>query len=763
LDKRQKKGKYASSRALRLAWTIFFIAVTFVILSINYLPDRVSLEVGDRVDTNIYYSGSATTFVSNTLTDEAKNAAAQHVEQIYRYDDMVIPHIEEDIDAFFTVVGGIKNNSLLTGEEKLGHAQDVLPGDIPESSLSYALTSSDQVLAELSTYLKNTVRTAYGSGVMQADIEDLKSNILNTISESNYKTAAKEFLSAVVGILDFAPNMLQDQVATMAAVEKAMSEVSPVQVTVRPGELLIAAGEKVTDANLEALTTLGLQTESNNSMPYIGLLAFVFFMFVIFGTYLRFYCREVWEDSAKILLLGLLISSTLFLGKVFTMLNISSRWETDALMGFLIPVPACAMLTAALFDHKVGLLATIFVSICAGVLGGGQLGYTLASLMGGIVGIYQVTKMGQRSKYVTAALYVGAAYAATVAAWGMMWSYTWEYIGIGVIMSLINGLLSAILTIGSLPFWEGAFGITTEVRLLELCNSNQPLLRQLMLDAPGTYQHSIIVGNLAEAAAEDVGANSLLVRVGAYYHDIGKVKRPYFFIENQVPGENPHDKLQPTLSTLIIASHPKEGVEMAAEYKLPEAVLEIIGQHHGTGLAGSFYQKAQDSGMEDVKEADFRYPGPKPQSMEAAIVLLADSVEAAIHSMEKPTKGQIDGKIREIIKAKFDDGQLSESPLTFKDLDTIASAFSRVLAGVSHSRISYPSQVEKELKKKRGTKNVSIYKQSSEKDSASQKMAELIAPSSPDNPANGKEPSATQDGAQHQPDDNGQSGDPAAQ
>ncbi len=755
MDKRQKKGKYAGSRTLRLAWAIFFIAVTFVILSINFLPDRVFLEVGERVDKNIYYSGSATTFVSSSLTQEAKNAAAQKVAQIYRYDDTVIPHTEEQIEDIFSVFSTIKNNELLTAEEKLEQAKNALPGEIPESSLSYALASSDQVLGELNTYLKNTIETAYGSGVAETGLADLESSILSTISESNYKTSAKELLSAIVGFLEFTPNMLQDQVATMDAVEKAMSEVAPVQVTVRPGELLIAAGETVTADDLETLKTLGLQTETNDSLTYIGLLAFVFLMFLFFGIYLRFYCREVWEDSSKILLLGLLISCTLLFGKVITMLNISTRWETDALMGFLIPVPACAMLMAALFNHKVALLGTVFVSIFAGVLGGGQLGYTLAAVIGGIVGIYQVTKMGQRSKYVTAVLYVGAACAATVTAWGLMWSYNWEYISIGVIMGFINGLLSAILTIGSLPFWEGAFGITTEVRLLELCNSNQPLLHQLMVDAPGTYQHSILVGNLAEAAAEDVGANSLLARVGSYYHDIGKVKRPYFFIENQGTGENPHDKLQPTLSTLIISSHPKEGVEMAAEYKLPEAVLDIIGQHHGTGLAGFFFQKAQESGMEDVKEADFRYPGPKPQSMEAAIVLLADSVQAAIHSMAKPTKGQIDGKIREIIRDKFDDGQLSESPLTFRDLEIIANAFSRVLAGVSHSRISYPPNMEKELKKKRGKKNVGFHQQSSEKDGASERMAELVAPSSQDDSGNRKEPPTAQDGAQHQPDDNG--------
>ncbi len=256
------------------------------------------------------------------------------------------------------------------------------------------------------------------------------------------------------------------------------------------------------------------------------------------------------------------------------------------------------------------------------------------------------------------------------------------------------------MTIGTLPFLENAFGITSAVKLLELSNPNQLLLRKLMLDAPGTYHHSIIVGNLAEAGAEAVGADSLLARVGANYHDIGKLKRPYFFIENQLTSDNPHDKLSPTLSALIITSHVKDGLEIAQEHRLPSSITAFIAQHHGTSLLSFFYNKAMDESSEKkADETTYRYEGPKPQTRETAIVMLADCAEAAVRSMPNPTAGKIEGLIRQIIKDKLADGQLDECDLTLKDLDKVALAFSRVLTGIFHTRIEYPDKL-KELERK---------------------------------------------------------------
>ena len=263
-------------------------------------------------------------------------------------------------------------------------------------------------------------------------------------------------------------------------------------------------------------------------------------------------------------------------------------------------------------------------------------------------------------------------------------------------LGLLNGLICSISAIGLLPYFESVFGITSAIRLLELTNPNHPLLRRLLMETPGTYHHSIMVGNLAEAAADAVGADGLLARVGATFHDIGKVKRPIFFVENQLGADNPHDKIAPSLSTLIITAHVKDGLELAKEHKLPPVITSFITEHHGTDLVKYFYHRALETNEGTVKESDFRYPGPKPQTKETAIVSLADAVEAAVRSLSKPTPGKIEGLVRKIIRDRLDDGQLDESDLTFKDLNKIADAFSKVLIGIFHGRVEYPEKITRE-------------------------------------------------------------------
>lgn len=259
----------------------------------------------------------------------------------------------------------------------------------------------------------------------------------------------------------------------------------------------------------------------------------------------------------------------------------------------------------------------------------------------------------------------------------------------------VNGVGSSVITIGCLPFFESFFGILTPLKLLELSNPNQPLLRELMLKAPGSYHHSLVVANLGEAAAEAVGADPLLTRVGAYYHDIGKIKRPYFFIDNQFGGKNPHDKISPTLSTLIVTSHVKDGLQMARQYRLHPKIASFIAEHHGTTLVRYFFSRAEELREKGKKhgltrEDDFRYDGPKPKSVESAIVMLADSVEAAVRSMKEPMPGHVEGTVHRILQERLHDGQLNESKLTLKELDTVARVFTHILMGVGHQRIEYP-------------------------------------------------------------------------
>jgi putative nucleotidyltransferase with HDIG domain len=259
----------------------------------------------------------------------------------------------------------------------------------------------------------------------------------------------------------------------------------------------------------------------------------------------------------------------------------------------------------------------------------------------------------------------------------------------------LNGLLTPIMTYGLLPLIESTFDITTDFSLLELSNLNHPLLKRLSVQAPGTYHHSIIVGNLAEAAAQAVNANSLLARVGSYYHDVGKMEKAEYFVENQISKENPHRKLVPRMSALILMNHVKRGLEIAEKYKLPSSIKEIIVQHQGTTLMSFFYQKAlEKNGSEKVSEEDYRYPGPKPQAKEAAIVMLADAVEAATRSLKEPTHSRLKGLIEDLVDGRFQEGELDESPLTLKDLGRIKESFLTILAGTFHARVEYPEKEE---------------------------------------------------------------------
>ncbi len=385
------------------------------------------------------------------------------------------------------------------------------------------------------------------------------------------------------------------------------------------------------------------------------------------------------------------------------------------------------VLISVLFDSRLAILINIILAVLAGVIAGGEFRFIVVALLGGLTAVFSVSRVHQRSDLTKSGFYVALANTFTIVAiFLFLTGFRLDYeiikdFSISLLSGIGNGLFSAVMAIGLLPYLESGFGLTTAVSLLELANPNQPLLKQLLMKAPGTYHHSIIVANMAEAAAEVVGADPLLSRGGAYYHDIGKTKRPYFFIENQLGNENPHNKISASLSTLIITNHVKDGLEMAQQEKLPGIILDIIRQHHGTSLISYFYHQAVEKEKnEDVIEDNFRYEGPKPQTKEAAIIMLADSVEAAVRAMSKPVAGRVEGLTRKIIKDKLNDGQLDESDLTLKDLDKIADALTKVLSGIFHSRIEYPEkELKAEIERRKQLKNGVNHKQPAEKDISS--------------------------------------------
>jgi putative nucleotidyltransferase with HDIG domain len=411
----------------------------------------------------------------------------------------------------------------------------------------------------------------------------------------------------------------------------------------------------------------------------------------------RFY-----EQDQYIVLYGILFILTLLAAKGVTMIRLGSQAEITGLIGYLAPLAGGAMLITVLMDARLAVFTSFILSLLLGVMLDGQISFVVAGLAGSLAGVYSVSSLRDRASLIRGGIFVSAVNAVTILVLGLLNTSDIATVVIGMGLGVAGGFLSSIMMLGFLPYLEALFGLTSSVSLLALANPNEPLLKRLLVDAPGTYHHSILVGNLAEAAAQAVNADPLLVRVGAYYHDIGKLTRPYFFIENQVGKDSPHEKIAPSLSTLIITSHVKDGMEQAREHKLPASVQAIIEQHHGTSLVAYFYQRAMESDhAEMVTEADFRYDSTKPRTKEAALVMLADSVEAAIRSLQKPTPGRLESLTRKIIKERLHDGQLDECDLTFKDLNTITDTFVQVLTGIFHSRIEYPETMITEIERRR--------------------------------------------------------------
>jgi len=359
---------------------------------------------------------------------------------------------------------------------------------------------------------------------------------------------------------------------------------------------------------------------------------------------------------------------------------------------YSLPVGLSGALFCVIFNPRLAFAGSLGTIILVSFFSTDPFSFFLVSFAGSMMGISSLIEHEERTSFLKAGGLIAVANMTTILVLAFLRPRTMD-LPYDLICGAVNGLLVGILALGLLPSLESLFDITTNFKLLELSNLHQPILRQLILVAPGTYHHSIVLGTLAEAAAEAVGANSLLVRVSAYYHDIGKIKKPAYFIENQMEALNRHDKLSPSMSSLIVTSHVKDGVELARESKLPAPIIDIIRQHHGTSLITFFYQKAKDAEntrLAEVREEEYRYTGPKPQTKEAAIVMLADAVEAASKTLTDPTPARVQGMVERIINNIFVDGQLEECDLTLRDLHQIAKAFVRILTGIFHHRVDYP-------------------------------------------------------------------------
>ncbi len=509
--------------------------------------------------------------------------------------------------------------------------------------------------------------------------------IKNLYPGYTYSEAVKKIL-----VDNLHPNIVFKKGKFKQAKEKALKNFEPVYTSVKKGEVILKPGDKVTSQKYELLQRIN---ESNISYHVWTVLTNLFLtclgIFIIYLYSENFY-PEFLDQPNKIGLLSLLVVLTVVLGKLLQLMlpDLPGSFE------FFFPFAAIPILLTILLDFYLALLVVPFLALLLVSFFGFSFELMTMFILGGLTGVFSTRRVEQRTALLHSGLYLGGVQLVAVVlyyAFGLPHFFSVE-LGKVAFWAALNGSVAVpFIVIGSMPFLENGFNITTNFKLQELADLNNPLLRKLFREAPGSYQHSIILSNLCEQAARSIGANPLLTRVGAYYHDIGKAENPEYFTENQRGEDNPHDELKPTLSASILKSHVKKGVELAEEEGLPEEIIDFIEQHQGTTRMQYFYHQALESG-EEVNEDEFRYPGPIPQFREVAILMLGDSVEAAARSLEAPNSKNIKDKVEDVVYTRFKEGQLNRCKLTLEDLDTIVRVFTRVLTSIYHKRISYPSE-----------------------------------------------------------------------
>jgi putative nucleotidyltransferase with HDIG domain len=463
-----------------------------------------------------------------------------------------------------------------------------------------------------------------------------------------------------------------------------MEQVAPVMTSVAEGDAVVEKGETVTVQDLLVLKELGLVEARSGWRVWLGIFLIVLLETAVFSRLLHRFNKstEGFGSNMLMVLVCLLLGATV----------VARLLVIQPLSAYVIPAAALGIVVAIVLNARSALLMVTLLSLNIGLLTDLDMRYALAAIIVGSLVLYLVSKVTRRATLLAAGLATMVLAAFTIFSVEL---FTGAALGDALrltLWGLVNGFLAAVLAIVLLNVLETVFNLTTPLRLLELADPAHPLLKKLLQVAPGTYNHSIQMGNLAEAAAEAIGANPLLARVGAYYHDIGKTVRPEYFVENQIYVDNPHDRMSATLSKLAITAHVRDGEHLGKVYGLPRPVVDIIKQHHGTSVLAYFYHKAMKSSKDSVYEESFRYEEQKPQSKEAAIIMLADSVEAAVRAMENPTRRKIQGVIQEIIKQKVQDGQLDESALTQGDLHKVSESFDASLLGLVGHRIRYPDR-----------------------------------------------------------------------
>lgn len=744
--------EFLSTSPSVLWFLLFTITIGF---TVTHYPDQSSLSysynIGDVAKRDV--KAPKNFFVEDqAATSQKKKEVRETIRSVYDYDAGLLERVSTNIDnamkipqeLFSKVADGYPEPTLAILMETKAAFEEKLGIEI--SKAAYAVLHKHQFSPDISGKIKTILEKILDVGVVaNKDLllrEENKGITLRTIGTQDERTVnvLKIFYSpdqanAMVRIegqpilkdvnsnlssviVDLCQRLLQPNISlnkneTEKRGQEAEAQIKPILYQIVAGEMILREGERVDKVHLVKLNALQDQAgEKDIFLSSTGFALITFFtILTVYLFLLKDHKRLRISHNKHIIFLSLGLVLYLIFARFATYIAQSANpdisWDLSAISFFMIlPIPAAAMVTCIFLGFDISVFFTFALSLLTSLSFSGNLKVFIFFFLSGVAAAYLI-KDRQERKYLILASFKLAVFNAALALSLFFYSLSQQpdmvLLAKEIAFAFCGGLFSVTFTLGFAPLIEMIFNYSTDSKFLEFSNLDQPLMKQLMIEAPGTYNHSVIVATLSEAAAASIDANNLKAKVMGYYHDIGKLDKTLYFIENQFDGKNKHDKLSPSMSALILIQHVKKGMELAKQYKLGDEIMEGITQHHGTSLIKYFYQKSLNSGNETVKEEDFRYPGPKPQTREAAIVMLADVVEAAIRALERPTPARIQGRVKELINDIFADGQLEECELTLKDLHQIAKSFNNILTSIYHNRIEYPDKIQEKKKEKNGT------------------------------------------------------------
>lgn len=701
--KKRLKSSLSTETGLSFVIACLSVIVITVLLSSRYLNSEglIYAEISSRD----VYADKLLHVEDKDETTRSRYEARESVAPIYKTEPGADKVIMERLVDYLEDISEIRNRSDMSYVKKREALQKLLVGN--ESG-------GKQDLAEIILNSPNwhhiyeisvaSAESLVGDGVRSDEFRNRKEQLIRQSFPNNHHLSPVEE-NVVVSLVAsrLRPTLMIDAQSTEQARSIAASRIKPVIETYNKDDLIVKKGDRITDLQRSALQSQGTLPSKNPWLAVIGVVVLSFSLLSIVWIYLyQFEHSNFFKPAYAGLVATILVTTVLGLAVLIDL--------NATLVVTLFPIAIMSLMLCIFTHPRIAILTTMITLLLCGLTLKIPLDSLSVLVISSLVGIFILARKPvpkDRNDLILAGLGVGVSRGIVILATSFIYEPVLDTMEFSLFfrfwLGVLSGIFTGILTLGVLPLFESMFKLVTSYTLLELGNHDRPLLRRMQMEAPGTFHHSLMVASLSESAAEAIGANPILARVGALYHDIGKMKRPLFFVENQAyfGVENPHDKLTPRLSKMVVTAHPRDGIEMGKQLGLPKVIMRFMPEHHGTLIAGYFYNKAVlEEGEENVNKSQFRYPGPKPQSKETAIVMLADACESSVRALKNPTVAQVEERVDKIIKQRVEDNQFTECSITFQDIQTVRETFVRILRGIQHNRIEYQQNVLEELGKK---------------------------------------------------------------